>query len=93
MVRRICTKFGDSSPNTSRLVHVKLCAVWCRFVLFRAKCLGGSLILGHTVYGACVQSKRKHGNVSALINRAKKIRRQVRIAYQIIYLHYDRGNV
>jgi len=39
MVRRInfCTKFGVSNQNTSRLVHVKLCAMWCRFVLVRAK--------------------------------------------------------
>jgi len=50
MVRLICTKFGDSNPNTSRLVHVKLCAMWCRFVLVRAKRLGGSLFGGHTVY-------------------------------------------
>jgi len=53
---------------------------------------------GVTYFGThCIRSlravERKHGNVSALINRAKKIRRQVRIAYQIIYLHYDRGNV
>jgi len=49
MVRRICTKFGDSSPNRSRLVHVKLCAMWCRFVLVRAKCSGGPLF-GDTLY-------------------------------------------
>jgi len=50
MIRRICTKFGDSCPNRSRLVHVKLCAMWCRFVLVRAKCLGGGVTFwGHTV--------------------------------------------
>jgi len=49
MVGRICTKFGDSNQNTSRLVHVKLCAMWCRFVLVRAKRLGGHF-WGHTVY-------------------------------------------
>jgi len=43
MLRRICTTFGVSNQNTSRLVHVKLYAMWCRFVLVRAKRLGGSL--------------------------------------------------
>ena len=59
MVGWICTKFGDSNQNTSRLVHVKLCAMWCRFVLVRAKRLGGSLFWD-TLYIYTVRHKKLH---------------------------------
>jgi len=50
MVRRICTKFGDSNPNTPRLVHD--CLIMCNAVQVctcQSQTFRGGTFLGHTV--------------------------------------------
>jgi len=43
-------KFDIDDKNRCRLVCVKFHLNRCRFAAAVAKCLGGSLILGHSVY-------------------------------------------
>jgi len=42
-------KFDVDDKNRCRLVCVKFHLNWCRFAAAVAKCLGGSLFLGHSV--------------------------------------------
>ena len=53
-------KFNVDDKNGCRLVCAKFRLNRCRFAAAVAKCLGGSLFLGHTVF--------RHGQVSAHIS-------------------------